>query len=129
MEKIIVVSGPVIVENNKVLLAISGNDDFWKFCGGKAGEAEDLLETAKKRIKEELNLDIKIINQEPFLLHVKKPGNEDVDVLLAHYLSERIGEPTAGAENKDWRWFDVNDLPENIAPNIIPTLKHFKFLV
>ena len=33
--KIIIASGPVIVENNKVLLNISSGDTFWKFCGSK----------------------------------------------------------------------------------------------
>ena len=35
MKRIIVASGPVIVENNKVLLNQHGDDNFWKFCGGK----------------------------------------------------------------------------------------------
>jgi len=35
MLKIIIASGPVIVENNKVLLNQHGDTDFWKFCGGK----------------------------------------------------------------------------------------------
>ena len=33
MPKIIIVSGPVIIENNKVLLNKHGEDNFWKFCG------------------------------------------------------------------------------------------------
>jgi len=35
MPKIIIASGPVIVENNKVLLNQHGDTEFWKFCGGR----------------------------------------------------------------------------------------------
>ena len=60
MEKLIIASGPVVVQDEKVLLDISGDDDYWKFCGGKIIEGADLRETARKRAKEELGIDIKI---------------------------------------------------------------------
>ena len=34
MSQIIITSGSVIVENNKVLLNKDKKDNFWKFCGG-----------------------------------------------------------------------------------------------
>ncbi len=47
--KIIIASGPVIVENSKVLLNQHGDTDFWKFCGGKVENYEaDLMESAKR---------------------------------------------------------------------------------
>ena len=128
MPKIIIASGPVIVENNKVLLDISGNDNFWKFCGGKTEENKNLEETAIIRAKEELGIDIKIINPEPFLMSIKKPGDENIDVLLIHYLAERKGEIVKGDGVEEFVWYDIDNLPENLAPNIIPTLKHFEFI-
>lgn len=128
MKKIIFASGPVVVENNKVLLDISGNDDFWKFCGGRVKENEGLIEAAHNRFLEELNMKIEIINPEPYIMYTKKPGNEKIDVILIHWLSRRIGEEKAGETVKEFAWHDINNLPDNLAPNIIPTLKHFKFL-
>ncbi len=128
MAKIIVASGPVIVKNNQVLLDISGDDDFWKFCGGKINEGENLREAAARRAKEELGIMIDIISDPPFLMYVKKPGEENIDVLLVHWLSEFNGEIKPGKNVKKWQWLDINDLPNNIAPNIIPALKHFGFL-
>ncbi|MDD4332636.1 MAG: NUDIX hydrolase [Patescibacteria group bacterium] len=128
MTKIIIVSGPVIVENNKVLLDISSGDNFWKFCGGKIKDEEDLVMAAKRRVKEELNIEINIINKEPFLLCVKKPGDENVDVILVHFLAERIGEIKPGEDIREWGWIDMNSLPENLGPNILPALKHFGFI-
>ena len=128
MEKIIIASGPVIVEDNKALLDISSGDDFWKFCGGKVKENESLIMAAQRRAKEELGIDIEIINPEPFFMHVKKPGDENIDVVLVHWLAKRIGEPTPGQEVEKFDWLDVNALPENIGPTVKPALRHFGFI-
>ena len=126
--KIIIASGPVIVEDNKVLLNKSGDDDFWKFCGGKIGDSENLIETAQRRIKEEMGLEIKIINREAFLMYTKKPGEPEIDVILAHFLAEKINRVAPGEMVKEWEWFAIDNLPDNLAPNIKPTLKHFGFI-
>jgi 8-oxo-dGTP diphosphatase len=130
MEKIIIVSGPVIVKENKVLLDIQGDDSFWKFCGGKVRNEETLAQTAIRRAKEELGINIAITNSIPFLLHSTKGKNGEIfDVVLAHFLTEFSGDIQPGNEVKEWKWIPLEDLPnENLAPNIIPTLKHFGFL-
>ena len=128
MKKIIIVSGPVIVEDKKVLLDIQGDDDFWKFCGGKTREGEDLKQTAIRRAKEELGIEIEIINENPFLMYIGGDGKEKPDVLLVHWLAKKNGESKASGEVKKVDWLDVNDLPENIGSNIKPALKHFGFI-
>lgn len=130
MNKIIIASGPVIVENNKVLLDISGDDKFWKFCGGKTKETETLQETANRRTHEELEIEIEILDKNPFLLHTTKETSEgNIDVILVHYLAKRIGEITPGEDIRQWKWIAIEDLKnENLAPNIMPTLKHFGFI-
>jgi len=130
MPKIIIASGPVIVENEKVLLDISGDDKFWKFCGGKIQEQETLIETAVRRSKEELGIDIKIIDPKPFILHTtKKTEAGKIDVILIHFLAERIGEVSPGTDIRQWKWIPLAELSqENLAPNILPTLKNFGFL-
>jgi 8-oxo-dGTP diphosphatase len=128
--KIIIASGPVIVEDNKVLLDIQGEDTFWKFCGGKMQEAESLQEAATRRVKEELGIKIEILNEKPFLLHTTKETVDGViDIILVHYLAKRIGEITPGADIRQWKWISLSELEkENLASNILPTLKHFKFI-
>jgi 8-oxo-dGTP diphosphatase len=128
MEKIIIASGPVIVEENKVLLNQHGDTNFWKFCGGKTKENESLEETAIRRVKEEMGIEIKIINDIPFITYSKKETtDEKIDVILVHFLAKRIGEIKPGEDIREWDWFDINYLPENLAPNIFPTLRHFGF--
>lgn len=129
MSNIIIVSGPVIVENDKVLLDIQGEDNFWKFCGGKVRENETLSQTAIRRAKEELGINIKITSKEPFLLHTsKEKDGETSDVILAHFASNFSGEIKPGDEVQQWQWHDINNLPQNVAPNVISVLKHFGFI-
>lgn len=127
MIKIIIASGPVIVENGKVLLNKHGEDGFWKFCGGRVEDyTTNLADNARRKVKEEMGLAIDIIDERPYLMHVKKPGEEEVDVILVHFLATRVGDIIPGDDITAWKWFDVNDLPDDVAPNIRPVLEHFK---
>ena len=130
MEKIIIASGPVIVEDGKVLLDQHGDTTFWKFCGGRIeGLESDLIAVAYRKAKEELGIDIEILNPEPFITHtIKETADGKLDVILVHYLAKRIGEVKPGPEIREWAWLDTAALPVNLAPNILPVLKHFSFL-
>jgi 8-oxo-dGTP pyrophosphatase MutT (NUDIX family) len=129
--KLIIASGPVIVEDNKVLLDQHGDTEFWKFCGGRIDDfSSDLITVAKNRAKEELGIDISIINPKPFLIHTKKEtSKENIDVILVHYLAKRIGKILPADFIKKWNWLPLKNInEENLAPNIIPALKHFGFI-
>jgi 8-oxo-dGTP pyrophosphatase MutT (NUDIX family) len=131
MQKIIIASGPVIVEDNKVLLNQHGDTDFWKFCGGRVEDFEtDLIENAKREAKEEMGIEIEISDPEPFFMYTKKEIPEGaIDIILVHYLSKRIGEIKPGDDIREWKWIPLDDLAnENLAPNILPTLEHFGFI-
>ncbi len=128
MAKFLIVSGPVIIRKGQVLLDISSGDAFWKFCGGQSREEETLRETAIRRAKEELGIDIKITDPEPYIIYIPKPGAEKTDVLLVHWLADFNGDISPGPDVEKWEWFEISALPENIAPNIKPTLKHFNSL-
>lgn len=128
-EKIIIASGPVIVEDNKVLLDKHGETEFWKFCGGTVAEKESLLETAQREAKEELGIDLEVIDNNPFIMSIKKEADGKIlDVILVHYLAKRIGEIKPGDDIREWKWLDIAKLPSDLAPNIRPALKYFNFL-
>ncbi|OGI26247.1 MAG: hypothetical protein A3J76_01550 [Candidatus Moranbacteria bacterium RBG_13_45_13] len=131
MAKIIIASGPVIVEDDKVLLNQHGDTEFWKFCGGRVEDFEtDLVENAKREVKEEMGIDIEILDLNPFLMYTKKETTDGtVDVILVHYLAKRIGEVKPGEDIREWKWIPLSDLEkENLAPNILPAFRHFGFL-
>lgn len=130
MSKIIIASGPVIVENNKVLLSKHGDDNFWKFCGGRVEEGEsNLKQTAQREVREEMGIEVEILNNTPYFFYTEKKVGEGItSVILAHFLAKRIGEITPGEDIKEWRWLDINDLDgEILAPNIKPVLEYFGF--
>lgn len=130
--KIIIASGPVIVEDNKVLLNISSGDNFWKFCGGRVENFDDnLMEAAKREAREEMGIGIKILDENPFLLHTTKDAEDGkkVDIILVHYLAKRIGEMTPGDDTQEWKWIPLSGLEaEDLAPNIMPVLDYFGFI-
>lgn len=130
MEKIIIASGPVIVENGKVLLNQHGDTEFWKFCGGTVENFKtSLWENAQREAKEEMGIDIEIVNNEPFITYASKKTPEgEIDVILVHFLAKRIGEIKPGEDIRKWDWLDISNLPESLGPNILPTLKHFGFM-
>lgn len=130
MSKIIIASGPVIVENGKVLVNKHGDTNFWKFCGGRVEDFEtDLKTNAEREAKEEVGIDLELEKCEPFVMHTSKETPEGViDVLLVHYLAKRVGEIKLGPDIREYAWLDVKNLPEDVGPNIIPALKHFGFL-
>jgi len=47
-------------------------------------------------------------------------------VILIHYLAKRKGEIKKGRDTREFKWIDVNNLPEDVAPNIEPVLRYFK---
>jgi ADP-ribose pyrophosphatase YjhB (NUDIX family) len=127
--KIIIASGPVIVEENKVLLNQHGDTEFWKFCGGRVNEGESLAEAAVRRVKEEMGIDLEAMDEAPFITYAKKDTPEGkADVILAHYFAKRIGEIKPAEFVREWNWFSLDTLPQNLAPNIIPALKNFGFI-
>lgn len=130
MPKIIIASGPVIVENNKVLLNKHGDTPFWKFCGGRVENYEtDLIDNAKREAKEEMGIEIKILDDQPFFSFTRKEIDQGkIDIILVHFLAERIGEINPGEDIREWQWLDLNNLPADLGPNIIPALKYFGFI-
>jgi len=126
---LIIASGPVIVEDNKVLLNKHGDTPFWKFCGGRVENFDlSLIEAAKREVKEEMGIDLEIIDPKPYLMHtLKETDAGTLDVILVHYLAERVGEIKPGEEIRQWAWLDIDELSiDDLAPNIIPTLKQEK---
>lgn len=125
----IIVSGPVIIENNKVLLDKEyslrnvGSITPWYFPGGEVEDFDiPLEETCRREVREELGIEIEIIKPLKTTLGQKAGGR----VILAHFLAKRNGEIRPGKDIADWGWHDINNLPENCAPNIYEIINNFK---
>lgn len=126
----IIASGPVIIENNKVLLNKHGEDNFWKFVGGRVedfdfkDETMSLENACRREVQEEMGFDVEIIRAlKPMM--VKHQTKENTQVILIHFLAKRLGEINPGADIREWDWFDINNLPDDCAPNIKPVIEDY----
>ena len=131
MLKTIIASGPVIVENGKVLLNQHGDTEFWKFCGGKMEDFDQgLFQCAQRESKEEMGIEIEKLRDEPFLIHTsKETSGGKIDIILVHFLAKRIGEIVPGEDIRKWDWIPLENLnQEPLGSNILPALKHFGFI-
>lgn len=123
----VIASGPVIIENDTVLLNKDADDPFWKFPGGKwelydlSDWNNSLEEVARREVMEELGIEIDIIR--PLKPMMIKMG--DNLVVLIHWLSTRIGEVTPGGDTTEWAWHNIRALPADCAPNIKPVIDDY----
>ena len=123
--KLTMASGPVIIENNKILL-VKHEDPFWKFPGGKQLDTNNFQENAIREAKEELGINI-TLEGDPLIMAFERyyDGVKEY-VILVHYLAKRQGKIKLGKGIAEFAWLDINHLPEDCAPNIKPVLEYFR---
>jgi len=127
-EKTIIASGPVIIEDGKVLLnkeMKQTGETPWLFPGGEVEDFDISLEQACQReAKEEMGIDVEILSViKPML--VKRPETPDKMAILIHYVAKRNGEISPAENIVDWGWFDIHALPENCAPNVYAVIQEY----
>ena len=117
----IIASGPVIIENGKMLLNKEKKpygSSLWMFPGGAVEDFSlPLEETCRREAKEEMGIDLADLKLFKVTI-VKRPEAEDRLAILVHFLAKRVGEIKPGPEVIDWGWFDIKNLPPDCAPNI-----------
>lgn len=128
MNNLIIASGPVIIEEGKVLLNREQKETGitpWLFPGGKVEDLDLSLEEACKReAKEEMGIEVDIIRPLETLL-IKRPDG-DGHALLVHYLATRHGEIVKGEGIVEYGWFEINNLPTDCAPNVYTIINSLK---
>ena len=111
----------VLIKNNEILLSRRYNtgyfDNNYSFPAGHLDGGETLRQAMIREAKEEIGITLNSKDLE--LIHVmnrKIPDNERMDFFFT--AKKWQGEPTIIEPEKcdDLRWFNVNNLPENIIP-------------
>lgn len=126
--KFIIASGPVIIENGKLLVNKDDRDDFYKLPGGRIVEGETLEEACHRKSIEDNNAEIEIIKPlHPRVLWQNPQTKEKMAIVLINYLAKlknpkqiKPVEPV-----KEVRWLDIKEIKQGkhkVSPNI-------KFLV
>ncbi|MFA5047425.1 MAG: NUDIX hydrolase [Patescibacteria group bacterium] len=133
-----IASGPVIIQIRdgveKTLLVKHGDKPLeqlkWKFCGGKIIKQLDLEENAIREAKEEIGVTVRLIRPlKPMIVWNEVPETGDDQpqaIVLIHYLAEIAEEPIKGEEVLALDWFDINNLPEDAAPNVRPVIEEYQ---
>jgi ADP-ribose pyrophosphatase YjhB (NUDIX family) len=123
--KFIIASGPVIIEEGKLLVNKDNKDDFYKIPGGTVEEGiEDLEEACKREVKEEINGEVEIIKPLHPMIIWKNPQTEErMAIVLIHFLAKLLNrEQIRPIEPiKEIKWLDIEEIKQDkhfVAPNI-----------
>jgi 8-oxo-dGTP diphosphatase len=110
--------GTIIFNDGKVLLGLrtgSHGEGTWCFPGGHLEGGESFYDCAVRETREETGLEVKVVEE----LSV---ATNDIFSEEKHYVTVFVRASYLGGEPKimepekckEWRWFDWNDLPNNL---------------
>jgi ADP-ribose pyrophosphatase YjhB (NUDIX family) len=120
----IIASGPVIIQDGKLLTDKDNEDDFYKIPGEGQEEGESLEETCIREAKEEINADITIIKKLSTLILNENPTtHKKMRIELHHYLADlnNLTEIKPIPPTKEIKWLDIKRIRSGkykVAPNI-----------
>lgn len=102
----------LIIQNNQILLIkrrVEPFKDFWALPGGGIDFDETAEEALQNEVIEETGL---TLISSKFLQIYTDPKRDPKQVITLSYYVETEGEPKAGDDAKEYKWFDLSDLPE-----------------
>ena len=126
----IIASGPVIIEDGKLLVNKDDKDDFYKLPGGTIEEGIETLEEACHReTKEENNGLIKILKPlSPMILWKNPQSGEKMCIVLIHYEAKLLNKKDIKPipPIKEVIWLPISEIKKgkyHVAPNITYLIK------
>lgn len=94
----------------------------WGLISGGINDGEDILDGLKREIHEECSIDVNSINFEL----IKEEDVRDGTFYYYQGLTDSEFIPKLDFENLDWGWFDKDDLPEPLFPNLLNKIKDYE---
>lgn len=123
--KSVVASGPIIIENGKLMVNKDLKDDFYKLPGGSVEpDTEDLEEACHRQTRTENNAEIEILKPlHPMIIWKNPQTGEKMAILLIHYLARLLNKDQVKPIHpvQEVTWLDIQEIKEgkhNVAPNI-----------
>lgn len=111
--------GVILLKDDKILLGKRLYDKSgpnWGFPGGHLDKFEAVEDCAIRETKEETNLNVKKLQFLTYTEDFFKDINEHFITLI--FISKEFSGELSNKEEKsfeDWKWFDMNKLPENLS--------------
>ena len=127
--KYIVASGPVIIEDGKLLVSKDNKDDFYKLIGGTVKEGESLEEGCIRKAKEACGAEIEIIKPLiPNILWENPTTKEKMAIVLINFLAELKNKEDIKPipPEQELKWISIEDIKKgigNVSPNVRELVK------
>jgi ADP-ribose pyrophosphatase YjhB (NUDIX family) len=107
----------VIIKDDKILLGKRGGTDepfmgYWALFGGFVEWGESVEEALVRECKEESNM---VVTSHKLLGIYSKPSRHIRQVVTAAYAVEAEGEPKAGDDIVEVKWYHLNAMPAQLA--------------
>ena len=103
----------------KLLLIERGNEPFkgkWAFPGGFVGMDEELADAVARELAEETGLtNVKLEQMHTFGKCGRDPRGRQITIAYMGIISRGAGRIKAGDDAAKAKWFDINNLPANMA--------------
>ncbi len=122
--KFIVASGPVIVEQGRLLVNKDDKDDFYKLPGGTVEQGNSLIEACIRESKEENNADVEIVKPlNPMMIYKNPQTKEEMKIVLIHYKAKLLNKEDLRPipPIKEVKWLQIEEIRQGkykVAPNI-----------
>jgi 8-oxo-dGTP pyrophosphatase MutT (NUDIX family) len=130
---ILMVGAAVLVldEGDRLLMMKRSDIGCWGIPGGAMELGEIVENAARREALEETNLEIREMSlfgvfSGPNLYYKYPSGDEVYNVSIVYISHDWCGEIRLNHEHSEWKWFAVNDIPEDVSPPIKPVIEQFK---
>jgi len=122
--KYIIASGPVIIEDNVLLVSRDNKDDFYKFIGGTVKKGESLEEGCIRKAREACGAEIELIKPLwPNILYENPQTKEKMTIVLINYLAKLKNKEDIKPipPEQELKWVNIEDIKAgkgDVSPNV-----------
>jgi ADP-ribose pyrophosphatase YjhB (NUDIX family) len=116
---------------NRLLLMKRSDSGCWGPPGGGVELGEVVEDAARREVREETGLEVLEMTlfgvySGPELFYKYPNGDEVYGVDIVYLSRAWDGTVRLNDEHTEWGWFAPADIPEDLSPPIIPTIRQFK---
>lgn len=115
-------------KQDRLLLMKRSDSGCWGPPGGATEPGEVVEEAAKRETFEETSLEVGELSlfgvfSGPELYYKYPNGDEVYNVTIVYISREWRGEVRLNHEHTEWKWFRVDQIPEDLSPPIRPVIE------
>lgn len=118
-------------ELKQVLMLRRKDNGYWCFPGGAVDIGENTEESARRELLEETGLSVEEMSIFGVFsgkeLHYIYPNGDEVYIVDVVYSSNKFhGEISLDNESREYRFFNIEDIPSEISPPVLPVVNELK---